>query len=76
MSSVTLIKTKDALAMMPFITYHGLYKGCKGTDVLTRYPHGLYSKEEIEEYLASIVAKGESRAAKRQQFEDLPEELV
>jgi len=62
--SVTLISTKDALKMLPFVTYWGLYRGSKGTNVLTRFPHGLFAKEEIEELLASIVAEGRKRAAK------------
>jgi hypothetical protein len=75
-NSVTLISTKEALAMMPFVTYNGLYRGCKGTDVLTRYPHGLFAKEEIEALLASIIARGESRANQRRQSPAVPEMLV
>lgn len=73
---VTLITTKEALAMMPFVTYAGLYRGCKGTDVLTRYPHGLYAKEEIEELLASIISRGESRRLQRRRERPVPDALV
>ena len=74
--SVTLISTKDALEMLPFVSYWGLYRGSKGTDVLTRFPHGLFAKEEIEELLASIVEQGRKRAVKKRQVADVPMELV
>jgi hypothetical protein len=76
MSTTTLISTKEALKMMPFVTYHGLYKGCKGTNVLTRFPHGLFSKEEIEAFLESIIERGQTRAVKQRQIADVPMELV
>lgn len=76
MADVTLITTKEALRMMPFVSYWGLYRGSKGTDVLTRYPHGLFAKEEIEQLLESLIAQGQTRAIKRRQIEAVPMELI
>lgn len=62
--------------MMPFVTYWGLYRGNKGTDVLTRYPHGLFAKEEIDQLVESIIAQGENRSAKKRQIRNAITELV
>ena len=54
----TLIPVKEALAIITWVNYYGLYRGSRGTRVLTRFPHGLYSKEECEALRDSIIAKG------------------
>jgi len=61
---------------MPFVSYNGLRAGCKGTDVLTRYPHGLFDEEEIDALLDAILDQGEKRMAKRERREVRARELV
>lgn len=73
----TLIPAREALKILTWVTYHGLYRGSRGTGELTKFPHGCYSKEECEALRDSMVAKGNARSEK-QQFDRrrVPAELV
>lgn len=63
-----LISRKEAVEILGFVSYDGIYRGAKGTDVLTRFPHGLYSRQECEALKASILAAGKpGTGAKRRQ---------
>jgi hypothetical protein len=56
--SPTLISTKEALKILTWVSYSGLLIGAKGTNALTRYPHGVFSKEECEELRLRMIEQG------------------
>lgn len=68
----TLIPPREALKILTWVTYHSLRHGCRGTDVLTRFEHGLFSKEECEALRDSIVAKGLDRRRRQKLGERTP----
>lgn len=60
---ITLIRPKEVLRLLPFVSRSGLYAGSRGTGALTKYPVGgqtLYSLEEVEELLEKIIGKGKA----------------
>lgn len=61
----TLITTKAVLELIPWVSADGLRKGCRGTNVLTRFPHGLWSKEEVLALRDDIVMRGIKPARRR-----------
>jgi hypothetical protein len=73
----TLISSREALKILTWVSYHGLYRGCKGTNKLTRFPHGTFSKEECEALRDEFIERG--FAAKEQingNARPVPSELV
>lgn len=72
----TLIPVREALKILTWVTRAGLRHGCRGTDVLTRFPHGLYSKEECEALRDEIIAAGFARQVKMRLERPVPAELV
>ena len=59
----TLISTKEALKILSWVSYAGLYRGCKGTGQLTRFRVGqtfAFSKEECEELARKVMSTGTS----------------
>lgn len=69
----TLIKPKDVLKILPFVSYAGLYAGSYETNRLTRVPAGkqtLYIKEECEALVRELVERGEKlKQAKQDRIE-------
>jgi hypothetical protein len=61
----TLIPPREALKILTFVTYHSLRHGCRGTNVLTRFDHGLFSKEECEQLRDEIIANGLKKRARK-----------
>lgn len=73
----TLIPAREALKIITWVNYYGLYHGSRGTDVLTRFPHGLYSREECQALKAKIINQGVNcRPARSQAGKKISYELV
>lgn len=72
----TLIKSTEVLQLLPWLKYHTLYRGGAGTDKLTRYPHGLFSKEEVLKFKENIIASGRRRSDKLRQTRKVQKELI
>lgn len=62
----TLIPASKALKILTFVTYHGLRHGSRGTDKLTRFPHGLYSQEECIALRDELIQQGVAQREKKQ----------
>lgn len=58
MPKTTLITIARVREILPFVSVSGIYRGAKGTNVLTRFPHGLFSEEERLELRDRIIEKG------------------
>jgi hypothetical protein len=77
-----LITPREALKILTFVSYAGLYAGSYRTDELTRFPCGsgtLYSKQECEALRDSIIEKGDPpkrKFAKRSHRSSTVPELV
>ena len=58
----TLITPREALKILTWVNYAGLYAGSLRTNELTRFPAGhgrvLYSRQECEALKASIIEAG------------------
>ena len=75
-----LIKPKDALKILTFVSRAGLYSGARGTDYLTLFYDAngrrLYSREECEELVKRYIEKGESLRDKIDGAEPYVDKLV
>jgi hypothetical protein len=62
-----LITPREALKILTWVTYGGLYAGSYRTNELTRFPCGsgtLYSKQECEALRDSIIEQGDPKKRK------------
>jgi hypothetical protein len=62
----TLIPVREVLKIITWTTRAGLRHGCRGTNVLTQFPHGLYSKEECIALRDSLIKQGIAMREKRE----------